>query len=99
MEEKYFWEIVEIQGFVYKDDEEIAEGYGLTIFTNTYDEDINDYEIEYDDPDDIIVNGEVFDIDYDEHEISWENQEVIDGPFDNLDEANKALESYLQLDK
>ena len=99
MEEKYFWEIVEIQGFVYKDDEEIAEGYGLTIFTNTYDEDINDCEIEYDDPDDIIVNGEVFDIDYDEHEISWEDQEVIDGPFDNLDEANKALESYLQLDK
>jgi hypothetical protein len=91
---KDFWEIVEIQGFIYKDDEMIADGIGYTLFSHIWLEDVDSYDIEYDDPEDIIVNGETFDIDYEEHEISWENQEVVDGPFYNLDEAYKAFGSY-----
>ena len=93
MEEKNFWEIVEIQCFIYNDGEEIAEGYGYTLFSHIYHEDIDEYDIEYEDPEDIIVNGKSFEIDYDE--ISWENQEVVDGPFEDYDEACKSFKSYL----
>lgn len=91
---KDFWEVTEQIVVIYKDDEIVAEGHAYEVFIQQWLEDYDSYQREMEGFETIIVDGKEFEVE-DEHEISWESEEVLDGPFDSLEEAEKSFNSLM----
>ena len=94
MKKEDFWEVTEQRVVIYKDDEIVAEGHAYEVFIQQWLEDYDDYQKEMEGFETIIVDGKVFVVE-DDHEIIWEEEKELGGPFDSLEDAENFFDSLM----